>query len=415
LPYTLPKQRLDARFAKEAAGLKHVKPPVNVEFSFIVSFDAKVEKAALKDSLLIGEFDKAGMDTVDRFVQFVGMKMKATDQLVQKALEANKPSDVEAAQKKMNADIEAMRGSAQQFGAQQVQRVWDDLAKRKKEYTKYKIKIVVTISTAAAGMATSIALLAASPWTGGASAALTIIGIVKSAGVIAKECALAAADVEKIAVALNAQLVLVEKAWRSKVAGHAAEVMASVINQFIGQPPPSIKACDDLCNRCEQKVNGLILGCHDMSRKIESMKGDMSKLHVSFMTEAKKRLEKHPSGKGPAQLAVVQQQYFKAVADVETKIQETRIALNKQLERSQVAGLAIKSIRVRVDTLKGNRGVAYKIIDTALLGLDVATSGLSGNGLVSGFNDMAGTFGSDAASLAIDRISKVALEGTFLE
>ncbi len=415
MPYQSAKQRLDARLAKEAAGLTHIKPPTGVEFVVTVNFDAKVEKAAIKDPLLIAGFDRAAADTVDRFVQLVGLKMRNADQLIQKALEANKPADVEAAQKKMNADIEQMRGSAQLFGAQEVQRVWDELAKRKKDYTKYKIKITVTIGSAAAGLATSIALMAASPWTGGASAALSIIGMVKAAGVIAKECALAAADVEKVAVALNTQLKLVEKVWRSKVAGHASEVAASVVNQFIGQPPPSIKACDDLLGRCEQKVNGIIVRAHDLSKRIEEMKKGMSKLHVDFMAEAKKRLEKHPSGKGAAQLATVQKQYFIAVEGVERQIQEAREKVNRQLERAEVVGQTVKSLKVRVETLKGNRGVAYKIIDTALLGLDVATSGLSGNGLVQTFNDMAGTFGAAATSLAIDRIAKKALDGTFLE
>jgi len=46
---------------------------------------------------------------------------------------------------------------------------------------------------------------------------------------------------------------------------------------------------------------------------------------------------------------------------------------------------------------------------------DVAVSGLSGNNLVQSFNDMAGSFGAAVSSLTLDRIAKVALEGTLLE
>jgi hypothetical protein len=415
MPYTSTKERLDARLAKQASGLKHIKAPTGVEFTVTVDFDKKIEKAAMKDPLLIAGFDAAARDTADRFVEFVGLKMKATEQLVQKALEANKQADIDAAQKKMNADIEQMRGSAQLFGAQQVQRVWDDLAKKKKEYTKYKIKIGVTIGAAAASLVTSIALMATSAWTGGASAALSIIGMIKSAGIIAKEISLAAVEVEKVAVALNNQLKVVETVWKSKVAGHANEVTGSLIGQFIGQTQPTIKSCDDLLGRCEAKVTGIIVNTHKLSKQIEQMKVGMSKLHTDFMAEAKKRLEKHPSGKGAAQLAVVQKQYFAAVEGVEADIINARQKVNQQLDRAVKMGQTVKALKVRVDTLKGNRGVAYKLLETALLGFDLATSPLSGNGVASSFGEMAGTFGAAAASLAIDRIAKRAFDGTFLE
>ena len=68
-----------------------------------------------------------------------------------------------------------------------------------------------------------------------------------------------------------------------------------------------------------------------------------------------------------------------------------------------------------VDQLAKSRGVAYKVIDNLLLLTDVAVSGLSGNNLVQSFNDMAASFGSAATSLAIDRLSKAALEGTVLD
>src|SRR5204862_325030 len=84
-------------------------------------------------SLLRKEFEDAAQDTIGRFVEFVGLKMKATDQAVLKLLDANKLPEVELVKKKMNSDIEQMRGSAQQFGVMQVNRAWDDLAKKKKD------------------------------------------------------------------------------------------------------------------------------------------------------------------------------------------------------------------------------------------------------------------------------------------
>ena len=82
---------IDDRLARAASGLKHIKPPTGVGFVIEVNFDAKVEKAAAKDPLLIKDFEAAAEDTVSRFVEFVGLKMKATDELVQKLIDANKP------------------------------------------------------------------------------------------------------------------------------------------------------------------------------------------------------------------------------------------------------------------------------------------------------------------------------------
>jgi hypothetical protein len=410
------KDKLDARLAKEANGLKHVKAPTSVVFVIKVAFDSKVEKAALKDPLLRQEFEEAAADTIDRFVEFVGLKMKATDPLIQKLLDANKTAEVEVLKKKMNSDIEQMRGSAQQFGVMQVNKAWTDLGKKTKEYTKYKIKVVVTIGSAVAGLATSIGLMAGAPWTGGASAALSIIGMIKSAVTIAKEAAAAAMEVETAAKTLQVQLKVVQKIWATnKAAGHANEVTASIMGQFLGQANPSIKECQNWSYKCEQKVNGIVVANHGLARSIESMKKGLSKLEVDFMTEAKKRLEKHPSGKGGAQLGKVRDQFHRAVDAAESKITEAGKTLVAEVARSKAAEKTVADLKKQVDALAAYKGTAYKVIDNLLLLSDIAVSGLSGNNLVQSFNDMAGSFGAAIVSLGIDRISKVALEGTFLE
>ena len=390
--------------------------PTRVSFVIKVELDAKIEKAALADPLLRKEFEDAAQDTIARFVEFVGLKMKATDQAVQKLIDANKAAEVEPAKKKMNSDIEQMRGSAQQFGVMQVNRAWDDLCKKKKEYQKYKIKIVVTIGAAVAGLATSIALMATSPWTGGASAALSIIGMVKSGVVISKESAAAAMELETAARSLEGQLKIVAKIWNTnKAAAHGAEVGAAIVKQFLGEAPPNIKSCQDWLYRCEQKLNGINVNNHKLSKQMEVMKAGMSKLESDFMGEAKKRLEKHPSGKGGAQIGKVRNQFHASVDSAETKILDAQKKLLQQVDRAKEGAKTVSNLKKQVDALAGYRGTAYKFIDNLLLLSDVAVSGLSGNSLVQGFGDMASTFGSAVAGLGIDRVSKAALEGTFLE
>lgn len=407
---------IDDRLARAASGLTHVKPPTGVAFVIEVNFDAKVEKAAAKDPLLIKEFEEAAEDTVQRFVEFVGLKMKATDALVQKLIDANKPAEVEAAKKKMNADIEQMRGSAQQFGVMQVNKAWTELGRKTKEYTKYKIRIVVTIGSAVAGLATSIALMAATPWTGGASAALSIIGMVKSAVVISKESAAAAMEVETTVTLLQAELKAVKAIWaKNKAAGHANEVAASVVAQFLGQAGPSIKDCQTWAYKCEQKVNGIVVNNHKLARKREEIKAGMSKLHEDFMAEAKKRLARHPSSNAKAQVMQVDAQFAKAVEAVEKKIIEAGSKIDEQVKRAKAMDAKVAELKKQVDALAASKGVAYRVIDNLLLLSDVAVSGLSGNNLVQSFNDMASTFGAAVGGLALDRIAKVALDKTVLE
>ncbi|MGF2075771.1 hypothetical protein, partial [Enterococcus casseliflavus] len=86
--------------------------------------------------------------------------------------------------------------------------------------------------------------------------------------------------------------------------------------------------------------------------------------------------------------------------------------IDAQRERAKKMEKIVGDLKKEVDQLAKSRGVAYKVIDNLLLLTDVAVSGLSGNNLVQSFNDMASSFGSAAASLAIDRLSKAALEGT---
>jgi hypothetical protein len=286
------KERLDAKLAKEARGLKFVVAPTNVTFVIKVDFDSKVEKAAMADPLLRKDFDDAGQDTIERFVEFVGLKMKSTDQQVGKLVDQNKMAEAAAMKAKMNSDIEPMRGSAQQFGVQQVQRAWTDLGKKKKEYTKYKIKIVVTISAASAGLATSIGLLAATGFSGGASGVIGVVGMVNSVVTISKQVVAAGMEVEQA---------------------------------------------------------------------------------------------------------------------------EKTLVLLKQIDRFKVAQKSVEELAKRVQLIKGFRGDAYRILDNALLATDLLLSPLSGNALVSGAANIAMNVAPLAATLAIDRITKVALEGTLRE
>ncbi|HUB79431.1 MAG TPA: hypothetical protein VMB03_11565 [Bryobacteraceae bacterium] len=410
------KEKLDAKLAKEAAGLKYVVAPTNCTFLIKVDFDAKVEKAAMADPLLRKDFDDAGQDTIGRFVEFVGLKMKSTNELVGKLLLANKVVEAQAMKEKMNKDIEQMRGSAQQFGVQQVQNAWTSLGKKKKEYTKYKIKIVVTISAAAAGLAASIAGLAASGFSGGASGALGIIGMVNSVVTISKEVVAAGMEVETAAKTLVVQLKAVEAAFKASVAGaHVNEITGAILQKFIGISQPSIKSCDDWMGRCEQKLNGVEIKNHQLAENIQKLINTMPTFEEKFLAEAAAYLKKNPNPKAIDQLGVIKKNYHKAVDAAEVKIQECSKELLGQIDRFKAAKVSVEELKKRVDAIKKFRGGPYKLLDNLLIVTDVLLSPLSGNSLVRGAANIAQNVVPCVTLLAVDRITKIATEGTVLE
>jgi hypothetical protein len=410
------KERLDAKLAKEAAGLKFVVAPTNCTFLIKVDFDKKVEKEAMADPLLRKEFDDAGQDTIGRFVEFVGLKMKSTNEQVTKLVTQNKLDEAQAMKEKMNKDIEQMRGSAQQFGVMQVQKAWTDLGKKQKKYTTYKIKIVVTISAAGAGLVASIAGLAASGFSGGASGALGIIGMVNSVVTISREVVAAGMEVETAAKTLVVQLKAVEAVLKESVgAAHVNEITGAILQKFLGMSPPSIKGCDDWMGRCENKLIGLDLKNHNLAKEIQKLINTMPKFEEVFLAEAAKYLKRHPSPQAPQQIGLIKQNYHKAVDAAEKKIQDSSKDLLGQMDRFKLAQKSVEELKKRVETIKKFRGGAYKILDNALLVTDVLLSPLSGNNLVQGAANIAMNVAPCTTLLAVDRITKVATEGTLLE
>jgi hypothetical protein len=138
-------------------------------------------------------------------------------------------------------------------------------------------------------------------------------------------------------------------------------------------------------------------------------------LETQFMAVAEKRLKSHPGAKAAGQLPVVRKQYHKAVDAAEAKIKDASKVLLKQIDRFKVAQKSVEELAKRVQLIKGFRGDAYRILDNALLATDLLLSPLSGNALVSGAANIAMNVAPLAATLAIDRITKVALEGTLRE
>ncbi len=144
----------------------------------------------------------------------------------------------------VNRGIQGATKIAKEAAVKSVQTNFDKLKAKREDYTKYKIKIVVTITGAAVGLATSIALIAATGFSGGASGVIGIISMTKSVAVIATEVTSAAQSVEQSIATPKVQIAAINKIWgdvkgKGKAArGAANEVLAAVSKEFLGLPWP---------------------------------------------------------------------------------------------------------------------------------------------------------------------------------
>jgi len=157
-----------------AAGLKYVKPPV-YNFKIEVELDKKIEKEAAKDPLLLQEFKDEANKVLDQSVATVEQKCKVFDKLFDGMISKGaSPKDVQKHLDGLNAAIKQDIAVSIKGGELAVMKAWTELQGQRKEWKGFKIKIGVSIVGRLATLAVGISALAASPWSGGASAATNL-------------------------------------------------------------------------------------------------------------------------------------------------------------------------------------------------------------------------------------------------
>jgi hypothetical protein len=268
-------------------------------------------------------------------------------------------------------------------------------------------------------MAVSIGLMAGTPFSGGASAALGIIGIVKSAVTIGNELVSAAMTVEQSITGLKAQINATEALWKtSKPGGHLNEVTAAVLNKFIGKSQPCLNACKSNLDVAESKLTGMDLKTHDLAKEVKQMMGESKRMSDEFLAEANKRLAKHPNPKalslyGPHVLANLNK-YMLPTNNKVNKLLATILANDTTIKK---ATEDLKKLKVRYAAIEKARnpnafvGGAYKALDNILSVADLGLSVLSGNALVTGAKNIAMNVAPVVGSFAYDKITAVVIAG----
>jgi hypothetical protein len=398
------------------SGLKILEAPKGWKFTVEVDFDAKIIKSVEKDSILLKEMNEAATKVYTQTCGSVKGKYTTFEKLFQGMVDKGAPKAVlEQNLAGFNKSLDSDR-SIGEIGAQQaVEAVWKKWAAKNKEYTKYKVKIFVTIFGAASALAVSIGLMAGTPFTGGLSAAVGIIGMWKSALTLVKEIGSAALEIEKSQKLLSGYMKVVEAAAKKgKAAAKANEYTAAIVKQFLGESQPSIKGCDSQLGTIVQKLTGVEVKTHECSKTLNGILDKQEKLRAEFMKEVVAKLSKHPSKDAPAQIKLIESRLDKLLEGSYAKVIEFIDKTEKLYERFKEAEEETKKLKERVKPLLALRGLDNKILENVLYFVDMPLGALNGNAMATASSDLVQGLVPVASSMAFDKITGVVLDKTLL-
>ncbi len=408
---------LDADVAKAAGPLQVMTYPKGMKFSIEVELPKEVES----DKLLAQELWLGVGAVYKDLVSRIADNLKATDR---GAVQLRNAKEVDKLKKLIDVVNRAIQGAvkiAEEAAVKSVQTNFDKLKTKRKEYTKYKIKIVATITGATVGLATSIALIAATGFSGGASGVIGIIAMTKSVAVIATEVISAAQSVEQSIATLKVQIAAIYKIWGNakgkgkSIRGAANEVLAAVAKEFLGLPLASAKQCKSNADTALEKLGGLQVNTHDMAKKVTTLMIESSNMQKDFVDKASEKLKKHPDPQalqkyGPKLIGNLQ----KAVKPGNDAIKTLMLDVDRNLKRVDACKTAMVTLSKEVDEIYKIRSssklteAAYKVLDNALsVANNVLLGALSGNGLVQGAQSIAANVVPVAGLFVYDKVSAV--------
>lgn len=390
-----------------------------LSFKVTMSTDSKVVKEVQTDKLLAAELWLGVGAIYKDLVERISQNLKTTDRGAVKLRNDKEVEKLKKLVEVVNKGIVGAAKVAEETAKKSVEKNFENLKKKRKEYTKYKVKIAVTITGAVAGLATSIALLAASGFSGGASGALGIIAMVKSVAVIGTEVVSAAQSVEQSMATLKLQINALYALWgKAKANGaraHANEIAGAVFKEFIGMSPPTAKQCAGNLDTAQNKLGGLEVRTHDMAKKVVGLMNQSAVMQKEFIDKANQKLAKHPDPQalqkyGPRLIAQLQ----KAVKPGNDAIKTLVLGIDRNIKRIDAAKVEMAKLAKEVEEINKVRNAnkwtenAYKLLDNSLaVANNLLLGALSGNGLVEGAKSITENVAPVATLFVYDKISAV--------
>lgn len=399
----------------KVSGLEMVEPP-KLSFKVVVELDKKMEKGVEKDPLLQQEFHAAASAVLEQTKDTIEKKCKVFDKLfVQMVAKGASDKDMEKQLKGLNDAIKNDVKVAEKAAELAAQKAWASLQKKKKEWSKFKIKVGVSIGGTLAGLAVSIAAMATSPFSGGAGAAFGIMGLIKSGVSLAKDVGKLAINIDQSKVILEKNLVVVEKAAANRALNATNEVSAAVFQEFLGISQPSVKTVEDAAETMKAKYAQMIVKMHDLSKTLNKILKEQEKLKKEFLAEVAKKLKKHPVKDKKTQLVMISKALDTALAKNYAAVQSAIDKIQTMYGNARDWAGKIKDLMKRVDALTIKDPKALKVFREALKFAALATAPIDGNSIATGAKDLALGVGGAAGGYVYDKITSKALDGTVFD
>ncbi|MEX0370640.1 MAG: hypothetical protein AB3N09_08415 [Tateyamaria sp.] len=397
------------------SNLELVKPP-QLNFKVEIELDKKIAKEAAKDPLLIQEFDDKVQEILAQAKKTVTDKCKVFDKLFLSMVE--KGADDKMMKKQLKGLNDAIKNDmkiAEKAAELGIQQVWKDLQSKRKEWRNFKIKVGCSIAGTVAGILVSVAALLTSPWSGGAGGVLAVLGFIKAGIKLAQDIKKLAIDIDLAAKELKGHLAVIEAAAENKGLFALNEVAGAVLNEFVGIAQPTLKSAQECMDTLKAKFAQMIVKMHDLAKTLTKALNTQDKARKEFLTEAAKRLKKHPVKDKAGQLKLIERNFDKEMQSNYNKVQNAVTGIQSMYADSKSWAPKVKDLdsRVKKVELKDSKGL--KVFRELVKVAGVATSVIDGNSVASKSGDLALGLGGAAGGYVYDKVVSKAIDGTVFD
>jgi hypothetical protein len=242
----------------------HLKVP-SLLFRLEVPAEKNIRKAYDEDPLLRAKLGEAAVKVYDSIERQMEIATRGWDAKVEKVKQD------EAAKKALAREYQKLFESQVDLAVKAAQRntemVWTELVRTKKDYAKYKWKAGIKVSLGAASVITTVAIMASSGASFGATAIPGILGVIRSTSQLAQQCKALYDELEATIKQLNQNLAKVQATYKDASKGKvgAAEAGAMLVSKVFTIELPSIKRCQELLGRGRSKCDGVVVKSHDIA------------------------------------------------------------------------------------------------------------------------------------------------------
>ena len=261
-----------ADVAKAADNPKYFAVPPDLEYTVALEVGESDYKVLSKDPLLHQEVLDAAQVKYKELVAVLGDAFKEANRLMKE-----KPQQATETFVTMANAIQAQTEKYLMEAEKAATKVWEELKKTKKEYTKYKVGVGAKIVLGVGGIVTSIALMASSPFTAGAGAVISIIGLAKSSIALGKQIAIACEEVETTIANFLHKLksVLANADPKKGKVGDAKLILKEITGQVseavIGVSlVTTLKETEEEFDTAGKKLKGVVVGVHELAVTLNS-------------------------------------------------------------------------------------------------------------------------------------------------